>query len=83
MCPQSKDLETFLKRFCSGFTWQDAPVESAMLFKRRLDAFMSTYMPLNKKGLLGRVTHYVIRLEVQARGSRELWCGGGAPCSDT
>jgi hypothetical protein len=71
---QSKDLETFLKRFCSGFTWQDAPVESAWLFKRRLDAFMANYMPLNKKGVLGRVTHYVIRLEVQARGSRE--CAG-------
>ena len=69
---QSKDLETFLKRFSSSFNWQDAPMESAMLFKRRLDAFMTTYLPLNKPGLLGKVTHYVIRLEVQARGSCKL-----------
>ena len=51
-----------------------------MLFKRRLDAFMTTYLPLNKPGLLGKVTHFVIRLEVQARGSCECMLLG-AFCS--
>ena len=30
---------------------------------------MNTYIAKNKGGLLGRVIHYVIRYEVQARGS--------------
>jgi hypothetical protein len=68
---QSKDLEAFLKRFSSSFTWQDAPVESAMLFKRKLDTTIKNFLPLKKPGALGRVMHYVIRLEVQARGSCE------------
>jgi hypothetical protein len=48
---------------------QDAPVENAHLFHERVTHFMNTYIAKNKGGLLGRVTHYVIRYEVQARGS--------------
>ena len=32
---------------------------------------MNKFLPLNKKGLLGRVKHHVTRLEVQNRGSRK------------
>ena len=68
---QVKDLETMLHRFCSDFTWQDAPVESAVIFQKRLQRFMKRFLPLNKPGLLGRVQHTVTRFECQARGSRE------------
>ena len=62
------DLESFLDKFNAGLKWHDAPVECAMLFKKRLDDFMKQHI-LKEDGLLGRVTHNVIRLEVQHRGS--------------
>jgi hypothetical protein len=68
---QSKDLSDFLKRWCSSHTWQDAPMESAHLFHRRLKQFMRKFLPLNRPGLLGRVQHYCRWYECQARGSCE------------
>lgn len=47
--------------------FQDAPVECAAIFHRRIKAFMKQY--IKGKGLLGHVLHYVIRYEVQNRGS--------------
>ena len=47
---------------------QDAPVECAVLFNKRVKLFMEKYIT-NNKGILGRVTHHVIRYEVQNRGS--------------
>jgi hypothetical protein len=69
---QMTDLDTFLHRWCSSFTWQDAPVESAHIFKARLTRFMRKFLPRNKPGLLGRVRHTVKRLEVQGRSSCEI-----------
>jgi len=51
---------------------QDAPVECATLFHEKVMQFLDSCV-LNQKhgkgGILGRVTHYVIRYEVQHRGS--------------
>eukprot|EP00798_Chlamydomonas_sp_ICE-L_P003121 gene3121-biopygen20880 len=48
--------------------WKDAPVECAVLFNERVKLFMEKYIT-NNKGILGRVTHHVIRYEVHNRGS--------------
>jgi hypothetical protein len=78
--PQVQDLETALKKFCKGYTWRDAPAENAVLFHRRVKQFMQHYICQKsssgaiRSGLLGRVLHYVIRYEVQMRGSCECIC---------
>ena len=52
---------------------QDAPVENALFFHERITHFMNTYIAKSKGGLLGRVTHYIVRYiciyEVQSWGS--------------
>ena len=47
---------------------QDAPVEAAILFHKRIQDFMEHYI-LGGPRIAGRVLHYVIRYEVQERGS--------------
>jgi hypothetical protein len=68
---QVQDLEEKLRLFKSGAAWMDAPVENAHLFHRRFTKFMDHWIAGKPKGLLGRVTHYFVRYEVQGRGSRE------------
>lgn len=83
MCwPEMQDLTTFLHKFNSSFTFQNAPVECTAHFLKRLDDFMDTYIlckpknhghtdvaPGTECGLCGRVLHHVVRLETQGRGS--------------
>jgi hypothetical protein len=77
---QVKDLEDKLRTFKVDASWMDAPVENAHLFHRRFTKFMSHWITCQPKGLLGRVTHYFVRYEVQGRGSREYRCTS-CPCS--
>jgi hypothetical protein len=67
------DLEEMLQQFLKGGTWMDAPVESAHLFHKRFKEFMSQFIKRKNRqpGALGRVLQYVVRFEVQGRGSRE------------
>ena len=44
-------------------------MENALFFHERITHFMKTYIAKSKAGLLGRVTHYIVRYEVQSRGS--------------
>jgi hypothetical protein len=62
-------LEEFLQRFNSSFDWRNAPVECCGIFHARLKAFFREHILSQKDPLLGRVKHYVIRYEVQSRGS--------------
>eukprot|EP00798_Chlamydomonas_sp_ICE-L_P009807 gene9807-biopygen6985 len=66
--PEISDLEARLRDIHSSLDWKDAPVECAALFNERVKLFMEKYIT-NNKGILGRVTHHVIRFEVQNRGS--------------
>lgn len=72
------DLEEMLHRFNNSYSYSDAPVECAQHFVQRLNDFMTTHILNKKGGVLGKVKHYVIRLEVQHRGSLHahiiLWC---------
>jgi len=63
------DLEAFLQRFANGLTYTDAAVECAALFVRRCRAFLKQHVFLPAGGILGRITAYMIRYEVQGRGS--------------
>ena len=80
--PAFSNLEHLMSKVNAGMTWQDAPVESAKIFMDKLKKFMHTWIippPERKKGqknatkyspgILGLVEHYVIRYEVQGRGS--------------
>jgi hypothetical protein len=60
-------LEERLKRFNDSYTWQDAPVECAQLFCKRVNTFMKEV--LVEQQVLGKIDHFVMRLEVQGRGS--------------
>jgi hypothetical protein len=64
-----------MQKFMKGATWMDAPVESAHLFHKRFKEYMRAYIKRENEGagLLGRVLQYVVRFEVQGRGSCE--CG--------
>lgn len=70
------DLEDMLKKFANNGTWMDAPVESAHLFHKRFKEYMAQYIKRRNReaGLLGRVVQYVVRFEVQGRGSRKFRC---------
>lgn len=46
---------------------QDAPVECTRLFHERATAFMDQFIK-SEDGILGKVTDWVIRYEVQGRG---------------
>jgi hypothetical protein len=67
------DLEEVMKKFVKNATWMDAPVESAHLFHKRFKEYMLQYIKRKNKqaGALGRVLQYVVRFEVQGRGSCE------------
>ena len=64
------ELDEFLRRFGASLNWEDAPVECSRLFLTRYKAFMKEWIvgPSSAQ-ILGRVTHYVTRIEVQHRGS--------------
>lgn len=63
------DLENFLTRFNSSFTYRDAPVECSALFVKRCQRFMRDHVLDKSGGIFGRVTNYLIRYEVQGRHS--------------
>lgn len=61
-------IETILTKINEQFTWHDTPVECAMTFHVRLKMFLWNYI-FGGPEQLGKVNHYVIRYEVQNRGS--------------
>jgi len=64
------DLESLLNAFCNGWTFKEAPVECATHFLRRCKDFLAEHiLRSDGSGILGRVEDYVIRYEVQDRGS--------------
>jgi hypothetical protein len=65
------DLEEFLEKFGRGLEWHDAPVENARLFHLRVTEFLDRFVlgDTESSSLLGNVPHYLIRYEVQHRGS--------------
>lgn len=63
-----EDLTMLLRAFNTELTWADAPVECARLFHDRLQRFARKYL-FDSPALLGRILHYMIRYEVQSRGS--------------
>lgn len=73
--PEIDTLEALLRRVHPDASFRDAPVECAQLFHARLWAFLTRHIILPQHngeaqaGLLGRVQHYLVRYEVQARGS--------------
>jgi hypothetical protein len=70
-CLQVLDLEEQLRHFVGNATWMDAPVESAHMFHKRFREYMRTYIQRKNRepAFLGRVLQYVVRFEVQGRGS--------------
>lgn len=63
------DLETLLHAFNNSFSFRDAPMECATHFLRRCKDFLAEHILGSDGGILGRVKNYVIRYEVQDRGS--------------
>jgi hypothetical protein len=64
------DLEAFLTKFNTAFTWRDAPVEVAAIFTQRFKQFMKKFIVgEGSMNLLGRVEHYMVRYECQHRES--------------
>ncbi|MCO5604327.1 hypothetical protein L7F22_058492 [Adiantum nelumboides] len=61
-------IETLAQGFKPNYTWKDCPVECAVLFHTRLHNFLNAHI-LGGKGILGNVLHYLIRYEIQNRGS--------------
>ncbi len=67
-----RDMEAIIQSILRGSTFQDAPVECTRLFHARFMRFFKEWISVNQgkgKGCFGRVTDYVIRYEVQDRGS--------------
>lgn len=66
-------LNHFMQSNLNGeLDWRNAPVECCRLFCDRFQTFFKKYILLivrKEGGLLGRVVHWVVRYEVQARGS--------------
>ena len=67
------NAEEFLNSFTAGKTFRDMPVEMTSLFHRKIIDFMREYiLPTDfteEHGILGNVTGYMIRYELQMRGS--------------
>ena len=65
------DMEHILQSFGPDLTWKDAPVECTRLFLMRYKNFMKNHVQGDKGlfSLFGKVDHYVMRFEVQGRGS--------------
>ena len=66
------DLEEFLHRFNTSFDWKDAPVEGNHLFMTRTRLFMKEFILHKTDGILGTVTHHMLRVEYQSRGSPRI-----------
>ncbi|GAX77275.1 hypothetical protein CEUSTIGMA_g4721.t1 [Chlamydomonas eustigma] len=67
-----RDMEALLKNFCNSMSFKDAPVECARLFDEKLQRAIKQWLFIKggkQKGVLGRVKDYLIRYEVQDRGS--------------
>ena len=68
------DAEQFLNSFTEGKSFRDMPVEMTKLFHQKVTDFMNEFiLPTtfgdDEPGILGRVTGYMIRYELQMRGS--------------
>ena len=62
------DMEQLLKSFCNSYSFENAPVECSAHFLKRIQDFLREHI-LHENGILGNCKHYVIRYEVQHRGS--------------
>ncbi|KAG2485199.1 hypothetical protein HYH03_016088 [Edaphochlamys debaryana] len=64
-------MEEHLEKFCTSYTWKDAPAENAYLFHKHVRLFMDKVLRAGRGGNacaaapLGRIQHYVSRYEVQ------------------
>ena len=67
--PEITELEALLRKTHPTATWNDMPVECALLFHKRLQNFLRTHILGPKGGMLGRVQHHIIKYEVQGRDS--------------
>ena len=61
-------MEHMVQKIDASLTWKDCPVECAILFYARLKKFMHSYI-LSGPRILGYVKEYVLRYEIQFRGS--------------
>ncbi|MCO5551949.1 hypothetical protein L7F22_005456 [Adiantum nelumboides] len=61
-------IESLAQGFNPNYTWKDCPVECAVLFHTCLHNFLNAHI-LGGKAILGHVLHYLIRYEIQNRGS--------------
>ena len=72
------DMEQLLKSFCNSYSFENAPVECSAHFLKRIQDFLREHI-LHDSGILGKCEHYVIRYEVQHRGSLHahivIWIG--------
>lgn len=62
------DMEQLLKSFCNSYSFENVPVECSTHFLNRIQDFLREHI-LHDNGILGKCEHYVIRYEVQHRGS--------------
>lgn len=68
-------LEQLAKLVDNNVTYENCPIECAAMFHQRLWSFLRQYIILPKvngqrgRGLLGRITNYLVRYEAQGRGS--------------
>ena len=67
-CAEITDMEQLLKSFCNSYSFENAPVECSIHFLTRIQDFLREHI-LHESGILGNCEHYVIRYEVQHRGS--------------
>ena len=65
---ETTDMEQLLKSFCNSCSFENAPVECSAHFLKRIQDFLCEHI-LHENGILGDCKHYVIRYEVQHRGS--------------
>lgn len=61
-------IEKLAHGYNENFTWKDCPVECALLFHGRLHNFLNKHIMGGSK-ILGHVQHYLVRYEIQNRGS--------------
>jgi hypothetical protein len=72
--PEIAHLNEFLQStYNSKFDWKSAPGECCHIFHDRFQKFLRRYILPKEGGILGRVLHWVVRYEVQSRGSLHVY----------
>jgi hypothetical protein len=61
-------LDKLIKTFDVNMTWNDYLNECATIFQSKFEQFMQIYI-ISKNGVISKVEKYVIRYELQHRGS--------------